>query len=219
MLRLAPVIGEDPREFKIIDLLPAAKSNPCWEKVTIGDCLNMATVIGSGAIDTGAIDTSNGDAKAPDKFADYYMEKENSLTAEKTSPGFGHHHAGHQAQPSKDKSVWTFPGTGYPRAVGAVARYRDQDVYIATATLEALLIQARRPSSRLWRMVNDEVLKPAKIRHAIQFHTINDDESPAFSSGDAELLLTMNDIACLGRLIFNRGEISGTTCAAAGYAG
>ena len=199
MLRLAQLIGEDPRNFKIIDLLPAAKSNPCWIKVTIGDCLNMSTGIGM----------KENHAESSDIFADYYLTRENPQASEKFLTRFNHQHARYQSQIIPDKNTWAFAGAGYPWAAGAVARYRDEDLYIAAAALDALLKKERGPRSRLWTMVNDEVFKPAKIRHAVHFHTIENDDSSEFPLADADLLFTMNDVACLGRLIINRGKISG----------
>ena len=48
-LRLAQVIGEDPRETRVADLLPEAQNNPVWADVTIGHCLDMATGVGTAA--------------------------------------------------------------------------------------------------------------------------------------------------------------------------
>ena len=56
-----------------------------------------------------------------------------------------------------------------------MARYRDQDLYIAGAAMDAWLKLQHGPDARIWDMVLDEVYSPARIHHAIKFHTIETD--------------------------------------------
>ena len=50
--------------------------------------------------------------------------------------------------------------TGCRRLAETVARYRDQDLYIAGAALDAVLKKMRGPDARIWDMVRDEVYAP-----------------------------------------------------------
>ncbi|MFT5258901.1 MAG: hypothetical protein ACI9J2_000912 [Saprospiraceae bacterium] len=62
--------------------------------------------------------------------------------------------------------------------------------------------------ARIWDIVYAEVYTPAGIHHPIKFHTIEADparEAPLSQSG---LLLTMDNIAGLGKLILDGGKIS-----------
>jgi len=88
-----------------------------------------------------------------------------------------------------------------------VTRYRDQDLYIAGAALDAVLKRLRGPEARIWEMVRDEVYSPAGIHHAIKFHTIENDARLEVPLSDAGLLLTMDNIARLGKLNLDEGRI------------
>jgi hypothetical protein len=56
-------------------------------------------------------------------------------------------------------------------------------------------------------MVRDEVYTPARIHHAIKFHTIETDVTQQVPLSDAGLLLTMDNIAGLGKLIHDNGRV------------
>ena len=73
--------------------------------------------------------------------------------------------------------------------------------------MDAWLKLQRGPDARIWDMVRDEVYTPARIHHAIKFHTIETDLQHEVPLSDAGLLLTMDNIAPLGRLIHNHGRI------------
>jgi CubicO group peptidase (beta-lactamase class C family) len=58
-------------------------------------------------------------------------------------------------------------------------------------------------------MVRDEVYEPAGIHHAVKFHTIESDPASEAPLTDAGLLLTIDDVAALGKLILDGGKIQG----------
>ena len=65
-------------------------------------------------------------------------------------------------------------------------------------------------------MVRDEVYRPARIHHAVNFHTIETDSQKEVPLSDAGLLLTMDDVARLGKLILEGGIIEGQQILAPG---
>jgi len=196
-LRIAQISGEDPRDKKVFDLLPEARDNPDWTDITIGDCLNMASGIGTAARE----------ANPPSIFADYLLEESQAQESDEARASFNHYHAWFLAPSQHEKNLAAFACPAYPWPAGSVTRYRDQDLYIAGAALDALLKRIRGPQARIWEMVRDEVYAPARIYHAIKFHTIETDSANEVPLSDAGLLLSMDNIARLGKLILDGGRI------------
>jgi len=196
-LRLAQITGEDPRTAKIRELLPEARDNPDWSDITIGDCLNMASGIG----------TAVAQAEPRDIFADYLLEESQSKESDEALVSYNHYHAWFLAPSQHEKNLAAFACPSYPWPAATVARYRDQDLYVAGAALDALLKRARGPRARIWDMVRDEVYTPARIHHAVKFHTIESNPANEVPLSDAGLLLGMDNIARLGQLILDNGRI------------
>jgi len=196
-LRIAQTSGEDPRVALVRDLLPEARDNPDWADITIGDCLNMASGIG----------TAVHEASPPNIFADYLLEESQAQESDEARTSFNHYHAWFLAPSQHEKNRAAFACPTYPWPAGRVTRYRDQDLYIAGAALDALLKQIRGPQARIWDLVRDEVYAPAHIHHAIKFHTIDSDSAREVPLSDAGLLLSMDNIARLGKLILDGGKI------------
>ncbi len=196
-LRLAQVMKEDPRGYEVATLLPEASGNEKWSGITIGHCMDMATGIGTGA--------QNG--TEPNVFGDYLIEPWQSRESEEGLNTYNHYHNWFLAPSQHAKNLAAFSCPSYPWPAGTVARYRDQDLYIAGAALDALLKIHRGPDSRLWDMVRDEVYEPAGIHHAVKFHTIESDPASESPLTDAGLLLTMDNVAALGKLILDSGKI------------
>jgi hypothetical protein len=195
--RIAQISGQDPRKLLVRELIPEAGSNPGWDEVTIGDCLNMATGIGTAA----------GVAEPRHIFADYLLEESQAEESDIARESFNHYHAWFLAPSQAEKNRASFACPAYSWAPGTVTRYRDQDLYIAGAALDAVLKQLRGPDARIWNMVRDEVYTPAKIHHAIKFQTIETDLSQQVPLSDAGLLLTMDNVVRLGQLILDGGRI------------
>jgi len=198
-LRIAQVSGEDPRPQKVKDLLPEARDNADWDDITIGDCLNMASGIGTAARE----------AEPRNIFADYLLEEAQAQESGEARRSFEHYHAWFLAPSQHEKNTAAFACPSYPWPPGSVARYRDQDIYVAGAALDALLKKLRGPEAGIWDMVRDEVFTPAGVYHAIKFHTIETDSARAVPLSDAGLLLSMDNIAGLGKLILGGGSIDG----------
>ena len=196
-LRIAQISGEDPRHARVCDLLPEARDNPAWADITIGDCLNMASGIG----------TAVREASPPNIFADYLLEESQAQESDEARTSFNHYHAWFLAPSQHEKNRAAFACPAYPWPAGRVTRYRDQDLYVAGAALDALLKQKRGPDARIWDLVRDEVYAPARMHHAIKFHTIESDSAREVPLSDAGLLLSMDNIARLGKLILDSGRI------------
>lgn len=196
-LRLAQITGEDPRSTKVCDLLPEARDNPDWSDITIGDCLNMASGIGTAATDP----------EPRNIFADYLLEESQSKESDEALASYNHYHAWFLAPSQHQKNLAAFACPSYPWPRATVARYRDQDLYIAGAALDALLKRVRGPEARIWDMVLDEVYTPARMHHAVKFHTIETNPGNEVPLSDAGLLLDMDNIARLGQLILDHGKI------------
>ena len=198
-LRLAQSTGEDCRSAVIADLIPQARVNPRWNDITIGDCLNMATSVG----------TLVSEASPPDVFADYILEEERSTESELHLKSFNHYFDWFLAYPKADKNRHAFECPNFPWKPGEVARYRDQDLYIAGVAMDVWLKRKRGPDARLWDMVRDEVFEPCGLLHAINFQTREADEDEIVPLTDAGLLLTLDNVACLSRLLHQGGKADG----------
>jgi|MDTC01.2.fsa_nt_gb hypothetical protein len=196
-LRLAKSFGVDPRMALVRDLMPEAENIPAWQNITIGDCLNMATGIGTAAVK----------AEPLGIFGDYLLEIEHTKGIDRGFESYHHYHDWFLAPSQHEKNVAAFACPSYSWGPGDVARYRDQDLYIAGAAMDAWLKLQHGPDARIWDMVRDEVYSPARIHHAIKFHTIETDLQHEVPLSDAGLLLTMDNIAPLGRLFHNHGRI------------
>lgn len=195
--RIAQISGQDPRGKLVRDLLPDARHNSGWDTVTIGDCLNMASGIGTAA----------NEAEPRSIFADYLLEESQAEESAEARDSYNHYHAWFLAPSQREKNQAAFACPSYPWPPATVTRYRDQDLYIAGAALDAVLKQLRGDDARIWDMVRDEVYVPARIHHAIKFQTIESDMSQQVPLSDAGLLLTMDNIAGLGKLILDDGKV------------
>ena len=196
-LRLARISGQDPRRAVISDLLTEAAGHSRWQAITVGDCLNMASSIGTAAPEREPLDI----------FADYLLEYDQARNSERGLQSYRHYFDWFLAPSQEEKNTAVLACPGYPWGPGSIARYRDQDLYITGVALDVMLKRLRGPDARLWDMVRDEVYRPAGIFHAVKFHTVESDPSKEVPLSDAGLLLTMDNIARLGKLILDRGKI------------
>ena len=97
-LRLAQISGEDPRQASVCELLPEARDNPDWAQITIGDCLNMASGIGS----------AGARAEPPEIFADYLLEESQSTVSDEALVSYNHYHAWFLAPSQHEKNRAAF---------------------------------------------------------------------------------------------------------------
>lgn len=195
-LRLAQVTGEDPRKALISDLIEETLGQDQWEAVTVGHCLNMATGIGTAAPFT----------EGTTVFSDYLLEESQAAESELGRKSFDRYFAWFLAPSQTEKNHAALACPGYPWGPDKVVRYRDQDLYLAGAAMDAWYKQRFGPHARLWHLVQDEIYQPAKIHYAVKFETIETVERRTVPLTDAGLLLTMDNIARLGQLIHDGGR-------------
>ncbi len=196
-LRLSHILGEDCRTSKIADVVDDAPAAAGWQDVTIGDCLNMASGIG----------TVESTAEPPQVFADYILEASAASASDTHAQSYRHYFDWFIAHPKHLKNNHAFDCPSYPWGPGEVARYRDQDLYMAGVAMDAVLKTARGREARLWDMLRDEVYAPLGIRHAVNFHTREVQETDSVPLTNSGLLLSIQDIAKLGRLLHQRGRL------------
>ena len=198
-MRVAKMVGKDPGGVSIVELIPEAKKFPGWHDVTIGNCLDMASGIGTVAP---TLEPRN-------IFADYLLDYGDAKAQDQGLKSYEYYFDWFLAPSAYDKNMAAFACPSYPWKPGTVTRYRDQDLYIAGAALDAFLKRECGAEKRIWDVVRDEVYLPAHIYHAVKFHTIEKDPSKEVPLSDAGLLLTMDNVAGLGKLLHDKGKING----------
>ena len=198
-MRLAQITGEDPRKALIADLIPEAEGLERWSGITIGHCLNMASGIGTAA-------PHRDDA---DIMSDYLLDEESASVSELATLSRNHYFGWFLAPSQTEKNTAAMACDAYPWGPDEVARYRDQDLYIAGAAMDAWYKQRFGADKQLWPLVRDEVYAPCRIHHAVKFQTIEEAPARVVPLTDAGLLLTMDNIARLGRLIHDGGKANG----------
>ncbi len=195
-MHLARNTGEDPRQAFVTDLIDEAQGLDHWAGVTIGDCLNMATGIGTAAPAT----------EGTDIMSDYILSVGQIAGDSLRQASLDHYFSWFLSLSQTDKNHASLACPAYPWGPGEVARYRDQDLYLAGAAMDAWHKQRHGPHARLWHMVRDEVYGPARIHNAVKFETIEHDPDRIVPLTDAGLLLTMDNVARLGMLLHNGGK-------------
>ena len=196
-LRLSQATGKDCREAFLCDLIPEARGLQRWSDVTIGDCLNMATGMGTAAPN----------AQPCNVFADYLLEEAQAKDSDLARRSFDLYFDWFLALSQTQKNVNALSCDAYPWRPGEVVRYRDQDLYLAGAAMDAWLKHERGTSARLWDTVVNEVYTPARIYHPVMLHTVEADFSQSVPLTDAGLLFSMDNVARLGRLLHDRGRV------------
>lgn len=138
-------------------------------------------------------------------FGDYLLVEEQVKDSDLARKSFDLYFDWFLALSQTQKNRSALSCGAYPWGPGEVVRYRDQDLYLAGAAMDAWLKRERGAHARLWEMVVNEVYTPARIYHPVKFHTVESDWSRSVPLTDAGLLFSMDNIARLGRLLHDRG--------------
>lgn len=195
-MHLARTTGEDPRKARIADLVDEARDQNHWADVTIGDCLNMATGVGTAAPHKTGTNI----------LSDYILDEE-QIAGDALNRRSREHYFDWFLAPGKaEKNRAAIACPAYPWGPGEVARYRDQDLYLAGAAMDAWYKLRHGPHARLWHMVREDVYVPARIHNAVKFETLEENSDLAVPLTDAGLLLSMDNLGMLGNLIHNGGK-------------
>jgi hypothetical protein len=181
LLRLAQTYGPGVFNERIIDYVPQAREFVGWQAVTFGDAINMATAMGNGKpLKRIAIMDGTLDGYAP-----WYEAR------------------------SEDAKIAAILAAAvpYPWKPGEVARYRDQDMFLVGAAMDAYV--RKRTSHGVWDMLRKEVYEPIGVRVVPMNKTLESDGSmgqPLMAYG---AFPTLSDLARIARLYQNLGAVHG----------
>lgn len=185
LLRLAQKYGIEVFDAKLADYLPEAAAYPGWRDVTFGDALNMATGVGNGSTKTDPNDI--GDGELDDTYPQWYEAR---------------------SEQEKIDTILRIAGV-YPWGPGKVARYRDQDMFMLGAAMDAFLKAKEGPDADLWTMLETEVYAPIGIHYAPINRTIEPDGSEGQPLMAFGFYPTVGDLVKIAELYLNRGEHDG----------
>jgi len=195
LLRLGVHLGPQVARTRIADALEIGAGHDGWNTVTIMDCLNMASGIG----------TAGQQALPADIYADNLTEPENADAVGDGPDSYRAYQAWYAARSRSEKLACAFACPRYPWGPGEVARYRDQDLFMAGAAMDALWKRHAGPDADLFAMVTDEVYAPIGIRGVDINRTRESDGRLGLPMTAFGLFLGLDDIAKLGSLIANGG--------------
>ena len=187
MLRLAQKYGDDIFDLKIKDYLNVTAEHDGWEDVTFAHALSMATGIGTG---TEKID--------PNYISDGYITSDQEAFD-----------AWYLTPSNLQKQEHLFRVANHPWGPGEHARYRDRDIYVLAAALDAFHKSKEGPDADLWQMMLDEVYAPLGIHHMPKNRTIEPDGSLGVPFLAWGLYMTFDDAAKIGTLLQNAGRHNG----------
>jgi CubicO group peptidase (beta-lactamase class C family) len=187
ILRLAQVYGDEIFDLKIKDYLSVTAKHDGWDEVTFGHALSMATGIGTGSENTN-----------PNYISDGYITSDQQA-----------YDAWYLAPSNADKQEHLFQVANHPWGPGEHARYRDRDIYVLAAALDAFLKSKEGPKANLWNMMQDQVYGPIGIHHMPQLRTKESDGSLGVPFLAWGLYMTVDDVAKIGTLLLGGGRHKG----------
>ena len=197
LMRLACHLGPGLAETRIADVLDVTANHDGWRDVTIRHCLSMATGIGTAGL-TGDIHADNLTgpeyASADGPQGECYRAYQDWYAAPSCA--------------GKLREAFRVPS--YPWGPGVVARYRDQDLFVAGAAMDALWKRESGPDADLFAMVEKEVLRPIGCGPVDINRTLEVDGARGVPVTAFGLFLCLADVARLGHLLSNGGRHDGT---------
>jgi len=191
LMRMAQKYGYEILDYKIVDYLNINADHDGWKDVTFRNVFSMATGIGTGSHNVSPNHIGVGDASRPANNA-----------------GFDDYMAWYFAPTLEDKLNEIYKIPSYPWGPGEHARYRDRDIFIGAAALEALFREKEGDHADLWQMMVEEVYRPIGIHHISMTHTRESNErgTPILAWG---IYVSIDDIAKISMLIQNGGKHNG----------
>lgn len=184
MLAVAQKYGDEIFDMKIPDLIPEAKGIKGWDKVSVGDALNMATGMGYG-----------------------------QRTAEpKTmwSPYNDDYYAFYEARSEHEKlDLLLNAAKPYDWGPGVMPRYRDEDMFLVGAALTNYLKTKEGDDANLWDFLKREVYEPIGIHYAPTNKTIEQDGSEGQPLSAYGYYPTAGDLLKIAELYQNGGKFDG----------
>ncbi len=197
LMRLARLYGREVADIRVVDVVDRVAGCVGWEEVTIRDCLNMATGIG----------TAGTDANCLDIHGDNLTDSVWSGTGGYEEACYRAYQDWYSARSLNDKLQAALVCPSYDWGPGRIARYRDQDLFMAGVAMDAFLQKQRGRQANLFTMVRDEVFKPAGMNRVCMNHTLESDGSRGVPLTAFGLFLGVEDVAMLGSLLTGGGAI------------
>ncbi|MEM7123759.1 MAG: hypothetical protein AAF563_20955 [Pseudomonadota bacterium] len=197
LMRLAHHLGPDIGNTLVGDVVEVAAAHDGWLHVTIRDCLNMASGIGTASPTRDVLDIHADNLTGPEHIG---TEGEACYRA---------YQAWYAAKSRNDKLAAAFACPSYPWGPGEVTRYRDQDLFMAGVAMDAVWKRHRGPDADLFAMVADEVYQPIGIRGADMNRTLESGGALGVPVTAFGFFLGLDDIAKLGRLLHDGGMHDG----------
>lgn len=200
LLRLAVHLGPEVARTPIAEALAIGADHDGWAGVTILDCLNMASGIGTAGLEALPVNV----------YADNLTEPENAEAQGDGPDSYRAYQAWYAARSRQEKLARAFSCPSYPWGPGEVARYRDQDLFMAGAAMDALWKRHAGADADLFAMVAGEVYAAIGMRGVDMNRTREADGGTGLPVTAFGLFLGLDDIAKLGGLIaaggVHRGE-------------
>jgi hypothetical protein len=193
MLRLAQKYGDDVGSLPIADLVRVTAEHDGWKNVTIRDCLDMATGIGDAGLEP----------DPPDLMADYDEALETGPFAS------GAYRDWYLARSAREKLDAAFACGSYPWGPGFVARYRDQDIFMAAAAMDAVVKDREGPDASLLALTTSEVFDPIGVRSSTVTATQESDGRTPLPVSSFGLLVTIPDMIRIATLLQRGGAFDG----------
>ena len=193
LFHLAERYGPEVLDLRVADLLEVSAEHDGWNEVRLRDCVNMASGIG----DLGP------NPEPPNIFADYDMFwGTDSVPVQRYLRWFS-------APSRRERLEAAFCHDSYDWGPGQVVRYRDQDFFVLTAAMDALVKEREGPNAALWPLVEQNVYAPIGLQHAIVNRTVEPDGAPGLPLLGGGLFLTLEEAARIAALYHALGEHAG----------
>ncbi|MFK8019134.1 MAG: serine hydrolase [Pseudomonadales bacterium] len=187
MLRMAQKYGDEIFDYKFTDWLDVNAPHDGWKDVTLGHAVSMATGIGTGS-----------EKVTPNYISDGYIESDRAA-----------YDTWYLAPTNKEKLHHLFQVPKHPWGPGKHVRYRDRDIYVLAAALDAILKAKEGPDAHLDQMMFDEVYRPLGIHHLPINRTKEEGGAPGVAFLAWGMYLTADDTAKIGTLLQNGGRHKG----------
>ncbi|AQZ52530.1 serine hydrolase domain-containing protein [Martelella mediterranea] len=181
MLSVSEKYGPEIFDMTITDLVPEAEGIEGWDKVTVGDALNMATGMGYGQ-----------------------REAEPKIS---WSPYTDDYYAFYEARSQEEKlNLLLNAAKPYVWGPGAMMRYRDEDMFLVGVAVTNYLKEKQDPDPNAWSFLQANVYEPIGIHDMPINKTIEDDGSEGQPLTAYGLYPTVGDLVKLARLYQNGGR-------------
>ena len=197
LMRLAHHLGPDIGETLVRDVIDVTAEHDGWRDVTVKHCLSMASGIGTASCNREPIDVYADNLTGPENIG---SEGEACHRA---------YQAWYEARSRRQKLDAAFACPSYSWGPGEIARYRDQDLFMSGAAMDAVWKAHAGPQADLFVMVADEVYREIGIRGADMNRTIEPDGGLGLPLTAFGLFLGLDDVAKLGRLLSAGGVHGG----------